>query len=80
MLELNESLIVANKVDHLYYEKMKDKATITPLCGLNKTIEKKSDDDKLPSFPKEIQATVDIVTQSCQTDQYVPDNLDELIS
>jgi len=42
----------------MYHEKMKDKATLTNLFGLNKTIDKK-DDEKLPSVSKEIQASVE---------------------
>jgi hypothetical protein len=38
----------------MYNEKMKDKATLTALFGLNKTIDKKDDGDKLPTFPKEV--------------------------
>ena len=38
----------------MYHEKMKDKATLTHLFGLNKTIEKRENDDKLPTFPKEL--------------------------
>lgn len=38
----------------MYHEKMKDKSTLTTLFGLNKTIEKKAQDDKLPTFSKEV--------------------------
>ena len=45
---------VREKIDEMYHEKMKDKATLTHLFGLNKTIEKRENDDKLPTFPKEL--------------------------
>ena len=43
----------------MYHEKMKDKSTLTHLFGLNKTIDKK-DEEKAPSVPKEVQATVKV--------------------
>jgi hypothetical protein len=43
----------------MYHEKMKDKSTLTHLFGLNKTIEKKEDNEKLPTFPKEIQTELE---------------------
>ena len=63
----------------MYHEKMKDKATLTNLFGLNKTIDKK-DDEKLPSVSKEIQASVEKRTADMQTDpEEKPANLEELI-
>ena len=46
-------VIVAKKVDELYHEKMKDKATLTTLFGLNKKIDKQ-EDEKLPYVPKAV--------------------------
>ena len=43
------------RVDDMYQEKMKDKATLTSLFGLNKVIDKRDDDDKLPTFNREVQ-------------------------
>jgi len=53
--------LVVQKIDEMYHEKMKDKATLTNLFGLNKTIDKK-DDEKLPSVAKEIQVNVQMKT------------------
>lgn len=63
----------------MYNEKMKDKSTLTYLFGLNKTIEKREDDDKLPMFPKEVQATPEVRSSDCQTDLEVPTNIEELL-
>ena len=44
----------------MYHEKMKDKSTLTNLFGLNKTIEKRDDDDKLPSYSKGVQVNIEM--------------------
>ena len=63
----------------MYHEKMKDKSTLTHLFGLNKTIDKK-DEEKAPSVPKEVQATVKVQVNEMQTDlQDLPSNIEELI-
>ena len=72
-------IIVVSKIEEMYHEKMKDKATLTLLFGLNKTIDKK-DDEKAPSVPKEVQATVKVQVNEMQTDlQDLPTNIEELI-
>jgi len=50
--DLNEQFLM--KVEEMYTEKMKDKSTLTNLWGLNKTIEKRDDNEKLPCFAKEV--------------------------
>jgi hypothetical protein len=45
---------VVKKIDEMYHEKMKDKSTLTNLFGLNKTIEKREDNEKLPTYSKEV--------------------------
>ena len=54
--------LVVQKIDDMYHEKMKDKATLTSLFGLNKTIDKKDDNEKPPMYQKEVQATAKMVT------------------
>lgn len=41
---------------------MKDKSTLTHLFGLNKTIEKKSNDDKPPTLAKATQMEITYAT------------------
>lgn len=53
----------------MYHEKMKDKGTLTTLFGLNKTIDKRDDDEKLPTFPKAIQVSVETTNLEIQTDK-----------